>query len=156
MQATTEDAPDGRPWWGGCTDGTATRLGLAAGVVTLAAVTRAASLVLLNLYGPWGDHPSAGTFAALGCGLTAALAMLALTRGVARRSRALVVVVLVVAAIAGWVLMPRQVDVAESWVPQPNERYSCTGWTFRHYPPETFDASETTYCVGLEHRIADG
>lgn len=156
MPATTEGAPNVRPWWGGCTDTTATRLGLVAGGVTLAAVTRAASLGLLNLYGPLGDHPSVGTIAALGCGSAAALAMFALTRGVARRSRALLVVVLGVAAVAGWVLMPRQVDVSESWVPQPNQRYSCNGWTFRHYPPETFDASETTYCVGLERRIADG
>lgn len=53
-------------------------------------------------------------------------------------------------------LLPRQVDVLESWVDRPNPRWSCTGWSFVHYPLETFDAAATVYCVGLEERIADG
>ena len=143
-------------WRTGWDRSIAKRLGVVAGCVTLAAVTRVSALLLDNLYGPLGGSESAGTFAALGCAVVAAMAMFWVTRWMARRSRALLVVALAVATAAGWVLLPRQIDVTESWVPQPNERYSCTGWAFRHYPPGTFDADATTYCIGLEHRIADG
>lgn len=122
----------------------------------MAAVTLATALYVVNIYGPLDDSPSVGMFVALGCGASAALAMFAFTRWVARRSRVWLAVVLTVATAAVWVLYPRQIDVSESWVPQPNERYSCAGWTFSYYPPETFDADATTYCVGLEDRIADG
>jgi hypothetical protein len=124
--------------------------------VTLGAVASAAGKLLVNLYGPLPESPFVGMLATLGLGVVAATVVYAGTRRLAAWSRGLLAAVLVVAAAAGWVLLPRQIDVTESWVPQPNERYSCTGWTFRHYPPETFDASATTYCIGLEHRIADG
>ena len=113
-------------------------------------------LFLDNLYGPLGESHLAGTGAGLGSGAAAALVMFAVTWWVARRSRVALVAVLAVAAVAVVVLLPRQIDVSESWVPRPNERYACAGWTFRHYPPATYDASATTYCVGFERRIADG
>ncbi len=109
-----------------------------------------------NLYGPLGESRLAGTGAGLGSGAAAALVMFAVTWWVARWSRVALVAVLAVAAVAVVVLLPRQIDVSESWVPRPNERYACAGWTFRHYPPATYDASATTYCVGFERRIADG
>ena len=67
-----------------------------------------------------------------------------------RRSAAGVVALLVLLLTTGWVLLPRQVDVHESFIPRPNDRSSCTGWSFRHHPPGTFDASTRVYCVGLE------
>jgi hypothetical protein len=80
----------------------------------------------------------------------------AITQWVAVRSTVALGVLLAALVVAGVVLFPRQIDVSESWVPRPNERYSCTGWEFRYYPPGTMDGSATTFCVGLEHRIADG
>lgn len=77
-------------------------------------------------------------------------------RLVARRSSAALAVLVVVVSVAGWVLLPRQVDVSESWVPRPNPRWSCTGWSFQHYTPGTMDGSATQICVGLERRISDG
>ena len=56
----------------------------------------------------------------------------------------------------GSVLHPTRIDRQDSFVDAPNARSACTGWTFRHYPVGWMDASSTTYCVGLEHRIADG
>ncbi|HLN76182.1 MAG TPA: hypothetical protein VK204_03995 [Nocardioidaceae bacterium] len=146
----------GTAWGGGCTRATATQIGAAVGWVTLAGVTIAGLLVFDNAYSPLGESRLAGISAASGAGVVAALASFAATRWVARRSRALLVSVLALATAAGWVLMPQKIDVSESWVPQPNARYACNGWTFRHYPPATFDASATVYCVGFEHRIADG
>lgn len=141
---------------GGLTDHAATQLGLIVGGVGLLAVTSAAQLLLNNTYGPLGEHQSAGKWSALGCGAAAAGLALALTRLVAMRSRTGVAALLVATVLAWVVLSPRAIDVSESWVPRPNERYACTGWTFRHYPPGTMDASSTTYCIGFEHRIADG
>ena len=126
------------------------------GAVLLLVVTGSATLVLDNLYGPFGESESAGVFAALGCGALTGLVGFLLARWVALRSRIGLVVLLAGAAVLGWVLVPRQIDVAESFVPRVNERHACTGWTFRHYPPGTMDGSATTYCVGLERRIADG
>jgi purine-cytosine permease-like protein len=140
----------------GCSDSTAKAAGGLAGGVTLVVVASVAGKLLVNLYGPLPENPFVGMLATLGLGVVAAAVVYVGARRLAAMSRALLAVVLAVAAVAVWVLLPRQIDVTESWVPRPNERYSCTGWTFRHYPPETFDASATTYCVGLEHRIADG
>jgi hypothetical protein len=140
----------------GCSESTAKVAGVLASGVTLAAVTYVAGKMLVNIYGPLPDSPFVAMLASLGLGAVAATGVYAGTRRLAGRSRSILAVVLVVASTVGWTLLPQQIDVTESWVPRPNERYSCTGWTFRHYPPETFDASATTYCVGLEHRIADG
>lgn len=131
-------------------------IGRVAGVVAFFPVAYTAGLVLDNLYGPLGESEVAGGYAALGCAAAAALFVLAVVRWVARRSRTGCLVLLLGAAAAVWVLLPRPIDVSESWRPRPNERYACTGWEFRHYPPGTMDASSTTYCIGLRHRIADG
>jgi hypothetical protein len=134
----------------------AVQVALIVGLVALLAVMLAAQLVLNNTYGPLADHESAGRWAPLGCGAAAGLLAVVVTVWVARRSAAAVLTLCAVAAAAGWVLFPQPIDVSESWVPRPNERYACTGWEFRHYPPGTSDGSATTYCIGLEHRIADG
>ena len=80
----------------------------------------------------------------------------AITQWVALRSTGALSVLLGAPPVGGVVLFPRQIDVSESWVPRPNERYACTGWEFRYYPPGTYDGSATTFCIGLERRIADG
>ena len=97
-----------------------------------------------------------GALTGLGCGAAAGAAVFACTFAVARRSRLLLVILLGVVCVASWVLLPRQIDVSESWVPQPSPRWSCTGWSFQHYPPGAQDASATRYCVGLEKRIPNG
>lgn len=154
-------APGGAPAAGragrrGLTDEAAAQLALIVGFVVLLVATFAAQLLLNNTYGPLGDHKSLGKWAALGCGVVAGVVAVAVVQQVALRSSAAVTAVLIASAVAGVVLFPQAIDVSESWVPRPNERYACIGWTFRHYPPGTFDASSTEYCVGLEHRIADG
>jgi hypothetical protein len=120
-------------------------------------VTRVALLYFNSIYGPFDDHAGAlGPLAGLGCGAVAAAAVFAGSLWVAHRSR-LGLVVLVAAVCAGTcVLWPHQVDVGESWVPRPNARWECTGWSIEHYPPGTMDGSTIRYCVGLEKRIADG
>ena len=125
-------------------------------VVVLLVVSGTASLLLDNIYGPFGGSQNAGFFATLGCGALAGVAAFRGARWTARRSHVGLVGLLIGTAVVAWVFVPRQVDVSESFVPQPNERYACTGWTFQHYPPETFDASAITYCIGFERRIADG
>jgi hypothetical protein len=133
-------------------------------VVVAAAVAGAAQLVVVpasflvldNLYGPLGDHPLLGRTAAVGCVLLAGAGLFALARSLARRSRAALVLAVGLLCVGGWSVAPRKVDVSESFVPVPNERWSCTGWSFEHYPPGTSDGNATRYCMGLERRIADG
>lgn len=132
------------------------QLALVVGFVVLSVVFLAAHLVLDNTYGHLREHESAGSWAALGCGVVAGVMAVAITHWVARRSTAALCVLLVALVVAGVVFFPRQIDVSESWLPRPNERYACTGWEFRYYPPGTLDGSSTTFCIGLEHRIADG
>jgi hypothetical protein len=154
---TTRTCGTSEAWWrGGFGHVAAKRVGIVAGLGTLPFALRTASLLLYNLYGPLGERPTAAMLAALACAVSAAFAMFLLARRLAPRSRPGLVAVLGVSVLAGTILLPRQVDVSESWVPQPNERYACSGWSFEHYPPETYDADATTYCIGLEHRIADG
>ena len=126
------------------TDEAAAQLALIVGFVVLLVVIFAAQLLLNNTYGPLGEHESAGKWAAVGCGVVSGVAAVAVVQQVALWSSSAVTALL------------QAIDVSESWVPRPNERYACTGWTFRHYPPGTMDGSSTTYCIGLEHRIADG
>jgi hypothetical protein len=45
---------------------------------------------------------------------------------------------------------------ARELVEQPNERSSCWGLTFSHYPPGTMDAASVVYCVGLKHPLPTG
>lgn len=125
--------------------------------------TAVGRLLLDNAYGPLGYYgllgdipPVIGTSAAYSCGAAAGLATFASTWVVARRSRVALVASLALGAAAVWMLYPQQMDARESFWPQPNERFSCTGWTFTHYPPKTSDASSRQYCTGLERRIADG
>jgi len=90
------------------------------------------------------------------CGFLAGATVFTFTWWVARRSRVLLIVLVGAVCASAWVLLPRQIDVSESFFPRSNPRWACTGWSFRHYPPDTSDAAATTYCVGLEERIADG
>ena len=110
-----------------------------------------------NYYGPLRNYPHLlGTIAGLCCGLLSGAAVFAFTWWIARRSRVLLIVLVGAVCVSAWVLLPRQIDVSESFMPQSNPRWTCTGWSFLHYPPDTSDANEITYCVGLEERIADG
>jgi hypothetical protein len=140
----------------GCARTTSATVGALSGLVALVVATRTALLYFDNLYGPLGAQPRAGALTGLACGLLTGAVVFASTRWAALRSRALVILLAGVVCAGAWVVTPRQVDVSESWVPRPNPRWSCTGWSFRHYPPETSDAAATTYCVGLEKRITDG
>jgi hypothetical protein len=128
---------------------------VSAGVVLLL-VSAVGVLSLDNAYGPLAEHPRLGGLAGLGAGVLAGALVLALGWWAGRRSPLLLLALVVAVCASGWVLTPRRVDTSESFVPRPNARWSCTGWSFRHYPPETSDAATTTYCVGLERRIADG
>jgi hypothetical protein len=146
-----------RSWWrGGLPRANAAAAAGITGTVSWLLVQAAALLMLRNVYGPFGEAGARGTLAAFACSLLVGAAMAGLGYLVGRRSRAGLVVLLTALVATAWVLYPRQVDVTESFVDQPNPRWSCSGWSFTHYPPGTFDASSVTYCVGLEHRIADG
>ena len=127
-----------------------------AGVVVFWLCTATGLLYLDNTYGPFEDHGGRGALLALAIGLASGAAALGLTLAIARWSRLAMVVLVGVVCVAAWVLQPRPVDVSESFVPQSNPRWSCSGWSFDHYPPGVMDGSATRYCVGLEHRIADG
>lgn len=132
----------------------------ASGVTGFVALLVAAASGLLyfdNLYGPLGEYPPLlGALAGLGCGSLAGATVFTFTWWVALRSRVLLIVLVGAVCASGWMLLPRQVDVSESWVPRSNPRWACSGWSFRHYPPRTSDAAATTCCFGLEERIADG
>lgn len=129
-------------------------LGAAAGAFLL--VLSTCWLALVNVYGPFSDRRGPGAALSLLAGVVAgAIALLVVDR-LARRSGAAAVAVLVVGVVAAVVLMPRAVDQHESFRPQPNARWSCTGWSFEYYEPGVMDGTGTTYCVGLEHRLPDG
>jgi hypothetical protein len=125
-------------------------VGLATAAATALAIAWTGLLVLDNIYGPLGDATGAAYPLALAGGAVVGVGVHRACVRLARWSAAAVAGLLVLLVATGWVLLPRQVDVHESFVPQPNERSSCTGWSFRYYPPETFDASALVYCVGLE------
>jgi hypothetical protein len=129
-------------------------LGAAGGAFLL--VLSTAWLALVNVYGPFSDRSAPGTWLSLLAGVAAGGIALLVVDRLARHSGAAAVAVLVVGVVAGWVLLPRPVDQHESFLPQPNERWSCTGWSFEYYEPGVMDGTGTTYCVGLEHRIPDG
>jgi hypothetical protein len=141
---------------GRCDPATSVRAGVVTGIAGFVVVASTSLLYFVNLYGPFAERAGLGGLAGLGCGVLSGAVVFTLTWWAARRSRLVLIVLLGVLGAAGWVLMPRQIDVLESWVNQPNPRWSCTGWSFPHYPPGTFDYHTSIYCVGLEERIADG
>jgi drug/metabolite transporter (DMT)-like permease len=129
-------------------------LGAAAGAFLL--VLSPAWLALVNLYGPFEEARAPGALLALLAATLAGAAALVVVDRVARRSGAGALAVVIVGVAAGVVLLPRPVDQHESFVPQVNERWSCTGWSFEYYPPGVMDGTGTTYCVGLESELPDG
>jgi len=131
-------------------DWLAVRLALGVAVVSAFVVLLALHPLLVNLYGPFSEHSRLGLLAALAVALVVGVAVGLVGRSMARHSiPALVVLVAGLVALAV-VAFPVQVDRHESFVERPNERSSCAGVTFRHYPPGTSDAASVTYCVGLE------
>ncbi|WP_295659512.1 hypothetical protein [uncultured Nocardioides sp.] len=129
--------------------------GCLTGGAAFVAVTGASRLYFVNAHGPLDTHVVHGWLASLGSGVAGAVLVLAAVWAAARLSGPALALTVGVLATSVW-LLPRAVDVHESWEPQPNPRWSCTGWSFTHYPPGVSDADATTYCVGLETRIPDG
>ena len=159
ISMTTHSAPGRHATFlrAGCDRKTSGWASVVTGFVALWVAAATGLLYFDNMASPLHEYPRlVGKLAGLGCGSLAGASVFTLTWWVARRSRVLLVVLVGAVCMSGWVLLPRQVDVSESWVPQVNPRWACTGWSFRHYPPDTSDASDTIYCVGLETRIADG
>ena len=134
----------------------AARLGLGVGVVCALVVLLALHPVLVNIYGPFGQHALLGMLAALAVAVLAGSAVGLGAAWVARRS--LVALMVLVAGLAALtvVAFPVQVDRHESFVERPNERSSCVGVTFTSYPPDTSDAPSVVYCVGLESPLPAG
>ena len=130
--------------------------GVGIGAVTALVVFLGLNPILVNLHGPLGEHASLGLLAllavAVGAGVLVAVAVHALAH---RSTPALVALVAGLAALAV-VAFPTEVDRHESFVERPNERSSCLGLEFLHYPPNTFDASDVVYCVGLESPLTEG
>lgn len=129
--------------------------------VATGAVTALVSLLavrpwLVNDLGPFEGRAGLGLLVSLLLGVLAGLGVGVLARTVLARSRVGFVVLVVALAAAAVVLFPTRIDRHESFVEQPNERSSCTGVTFRHYPPDTMDASSTVYCVGMERTRQPG
>jgi hypothetical protein len=129
-------------------------LGAAGGAFLL--VLSTAWLALVNVYGPFSDRRAPGVLLSLLAGAAAGATALLVVDRLARRSGVTALGALVVGVAAAVVMMPRAGDQHESFLPRPNERWSCTGWSFEHYEPGVMDGTATTYCVGLEHRIPDG
>jgi hypothetical protein len=126
------------------------------GAVTALVVLLALNPLLVNLEGPFGEHAAFGLLASLVVALATGIGVGLLVRAVAKRSTvALVALVGGMAAVAV-VAFPTRVDRHESFVERPNERATCLGRTFVHYPPGTMDAANEVYCVGLERPLPTG
>jgi len=125
-------------------------------VVGALVVGASLSLWLDNLEGPFGEHGGLGAITALACAALSGGVLYLSTTALARRSTLTVVAWTAALVCAAVVLVPQRIDVSESFVPRPNERSSCSGLAFRHYPPGTMDASTVTYCVGIEHPLPAG
>lgn len=130
-------------------------LGFVVGLVVFSVMRSALELYLVNVYGPYSEEPDQGSsmsgWIALGAACCVTLLLV-----VAGRLTALLLVPVLVAVVACSSLYPDQIDQHESWVEEPNPRWSCRGLVFEHYPPDQTDSTTTSYCVGLETRIADG
>jgi hypothetical protein len=131
-------------------------LALGVGAVALLVVFLAANRVFVNLEGPFGEHAVVGLLVSLAVAVAAGVLVTVATYAVARRSTwGLVATVGGLAAVA-IVAFPTRIDRHESFVEQPNERSSCRGFEFLHYPPNTSDANDDVYCVGLESPLPEG
>ena len=131
-------------------------LALGVGAVSALVMLLALNPLLVNLHGPFGEHAAPGLLTAVVVALAVGAGTAVVTRAVAQRSTAALVVLLGGLAAVAVVAFPARIDRHESFVEQPNERSSCTGVTFRHYPPGTFDADSEVYCVGLERPLPPG
>jgi hypothetical protein len=125
------ETPAEHPWLRrGFEDPTSTLLGAAAGIDALVLGTAVGRLVFDNAYGLSGEFgplgtqlPTAiGTSATYASGVALGLAAFASTRWLGGRSRVALLMVVAVAATAGWVLYPRRMEVS-----QFNEHVACTG-----------------------------
>ena len=131
-------------------------MAVAVGVVSAGVLFFALDLVLVNAEGPLGSHPGVGLVVALAVSAVVAAAVALTALAVARRSVWALVALLAGLAAVVVVAFPTRIDTHESFRPQPNERSSCTGLTFRYYPPETSDGSSVDYCVGVESPLPVG
>ena len=136
--------------------GTPTGLAVAVGALGFLVVFLAAQLALVNTLGPFGQAAGPGLLAALTLALVVGAVLGSVVRAVAMRSRWGLVAL--VAGLVGVVvvLFPTGIDRHESFRERANERSSCLGLTFSHYPPGTADGSSDVYCVGLERPLPAG
>jgi hypothetical protein len=132
--------------------------GFAVGVGAVSALVTLLALnpLLVNLEGPFGEHALLGVLTSLAVALAVGAGLALVTRRVAMRSTAGLVVLVGGLAALAVVAFPTRVDRHESFVERPNERSTCVGVAFRHYPPGTSDASTEVYCVGLERPAPAG
>ena len=101
----------------------------------------AANEVFVNLEGPFGEHAVVGLLVSLAVAVVAGVLVTVATYAVARRSTwGLVALVGGLAALAV-VAFPTRIDRHESFRESPNERSTCWGATFTHYPPGTMRRS---------------
>ncbi len=129
---------------------------LAGAAIGFLVTAPAAFLSLHNVMGPMDEPGNASWLAALGIALTGAVLLASAAHLAAARWFVPTVLTLGVVCLAGLVVQPSPIDVQESFVPRVNERSSCTGWSFTHYPPGVMDGSAVIYCVGFETPIAPG
>lgn len=129
---------------------------LGVGAVTALVTLVALHPLLVNLEGPFGEHATLGLAASLAVALVVGAGVGLLAQAVGRRSTVGLVALVAGLAAAAFVAFPTPVDRHESFVEQPNERSSCLGLTFSHYPPGTMDAASVVYCVGLEQPLPTG
>ncbi len=142
-------------WWGSVPWSAVLVLGFVVGLVVFFVMRSALELYLVNVYGPYSDEPGHGSSMSLWFAALAA-SCVALVLVVAGRLTSLLLVPALVAVVACSSLYPDQIDQHESWVEEPNPRWSCRGFVFEYYPPGYSDYDSTVYCVGLETPRSDG
>ena len=134
----------------------AAQCGLGVGVVCALVVLLALHPLLVNLHGPFGEHALLGLLAALAVAVVVGIALGLVSARMARRSVPTLVGLAGILVALVVVAFPTRIDRHESFVEQPNERSSCRGLEFLHYPPDTSDANDDVYCVGLESPLPEG